>query len=365
MNLSPQYWEVAERFVRGGLSQAELHQLHQHLDADAAFSKSFQECVDMLQDIDASASRSRFRAMVEEISCETATPRLVQQQQPSLNVPSNTIPLKTHYWRTAAIAASISVITSVSAIWFSANNQKQNASRYDLLRREVETIKTSQKQIITNINSKKHLAPSQPAAYAGTGFAISNNGFIATNYHVTAGADSIYILDNKGRYYRANLVSFDKANDVAVLQAGDLVNGTGQSEAPYSFAKAKKPLGARVFTLGFPQEEVVYNEGYISSKNGFQGDTMQYLLELPASFGQSGAPVLDASGSIIGIVTARQGNAGATYAVCSRAIMDLIKNLPPELGLQLPKTNKLAKYNREQQIKKLEDYTFQVRVYKR
>ena len=92
---------------------------------------------------------------------------------------------------------------------------------------------------------------------------------------------------------------------------------------------------------------------------------MQYRLELPASPGQSGAPVLDAKGNIIGIVTGKEsGTGGTTYAVGSRAIYDLVNNLPKDQNVRLPKLNKLGKLSREQQIEKLEQYTFSVKVYK-
>ena len=57
-------------------------------------------------------------------------------------------------------------------------------------------------------------------------------------------------------------------------------------DVPYAFSKSKINIGSSIFTLGYPNEEIVYKEGYISGKNGFEGDTMQYRLEMMAQPGQ-------------------------------------------------------------------------------
>jgi S1-C subfamily serine protease len=183
---------------------------------------------------------------------------------------------------------------------------------------------------------------------------------------VAQDADSIYIQTRNGENYKASLVTFSPQADVAVLKVEDENFRFGSGELPYAFAQRKAGLGARVFTLGFPQDEVVYNEGYISAKNGYGGDSLQYRLELSAQAGQSGAPVLDASGNVVAIVTGREAEVGGpTYAVSTRALLDLLASMPRGLKLNLPKTSRLGRMNREQQIDKLEDYTCIVRVYKK
>jgi serine protease Do len=135
---------------------------------------------------------------------------------------------------------------------------------------------------------------------------------------------------------------------------------------PYTLAKDKVGLGANIFTLGYPKEDIVYDKGYISSKNGFEGDDQQYTLELPAGHGQSGSPVIREDGYVIGILTAIGSQEEAnTYAVSTKALMKLLHSLPDDKALHLPKTNKLAKMNREEQIDKMESYTFSVKVYKK
>src|SRR5690606_8369655 len=120
------------------------------------------------------------------------------------------------------------------------------------------------------------VVPAAPAKYGGTGFALTNDGYVVTNYHVTEGADSIYIQSKEGLHFRASLVGFDQKTDLAILKVDDPEFRFAKADIPYSFAPTKRKLGSKIFTLGFPQEEIVYNEGYISAVNGYNGDTLQY-----------------------------------------------------------------------------------------
>ena len=352
-------WELAERYIAGSIPAGELAILHARLNNDPHFAADFEECLSVMQSLTDSGKQQRFRSMLSAIGKEQKTTTLL-----SVNKGTRVIPLRTHYLRTAGVAAGIALLTTLSTFWITSHSQKKTTAQYDRLRREMATIKTSQKNIINKVN-QQNAAPALPAAYTGTGFAISNDGYIITNYHVTEGADSVYIQDSKGGYYKASVVSFDQKNDVALLKVANKSFTFGKGELPYTLATAKKGLGARVYTLGFPQDEVVYNEGYISGHNGFLGDSMQYQLELPASFGQSGAPVMDAQGNVIGIVTARQGDAGSTFAVSSKAIHELLSNLPKEMSVTLPQANKLGKLKREQQVQKLEAYTCSIQIFKK
>jgi S1-C subfamily serine protease len=351
-------WELAEAYVSGRIPEAEVSALKDRLQTDPVFAADFQECINMLRSLADSSKQKQFRNLLVNIHQEEGV-----ETKPSWKV--RTIPLKTHYIRTGAIAAGIALLTTLSTFWIVTHNEKKRSSQYSLLRRELETIKRSQNALIRNINVTQS-KPVAPANYSGTGFAITNDGYFVTNYHVTEGADSVYIQNKDGEYFKAHIVSFDAKADVAVLKVEHKNFRFGKSEVPYTFASHKKTLGAQIYTLGYPQDEIVYNEGYISANNGFQGDSMQYRLELPASPGQSGAPVLDANGNIIGIVTGKESESeGTTYAVSSKAVYELIQSLPKDQNIRLPKSNKLAKLSRDQQIEKLEYYTCSVKVYKK
>lgn len=351
-------WALAEDYVSGKIPESQMLEVNLRLANDPVFASDFEECVNVLKSLESSGKQKQFRNLLISIHQEQK-----EAEAPSWKV--RTIPLKTHYLRAGAIAAGIALLTTLSTFWIVTHSEHKRSSQYSVLKKELETIKRSQYAIIKNINVS-HNTPVAPANYSGTGFALTNDGYFVTNYHVTESADSVYIQNSEGVYFKAHLISFDAKADVAVLKVDHKDFRFSKTDVPYTFAPKKKTLGARVYTLGYPQDEVVYSEGYVSANNGFQGDSMQYRLELPASPGQSGAPVLDAQGNIIAIVTGKEsGTEGTTYAVSSGAVYELVHSLPKDQNVRLPKSNKLAKLSREQQIEKLEQYTFSVKVYKK
>lgn len=354
MQMNNNMWELADRYVSASMSEQELTELKEQLANDAKFAFKFQESVNMLRALKNKGKQQDFKDTLKSIH---------EQHQPKPK--GKTIALKTHYMRTGAFAAGIALVTSIATFFVVRSDNKKIASQYSLLKRDLEKYKRSHNELINNIQGEDE-HPSAPARYSGTGFALTNDGYLVTNYHVTDGADSIYVQTKTGQYYKAFVVSFDQQADVAILKVEDSHFKFAKGDIPYTFANAKKSLSSKVFTLGFPQEEIVYSEGYISSKNGYGGDSAQYRLEIPASPGQSGAPVIDANGQIIAIITGKESESNSTtYAVSSTALLDLINNLPQDAAVSMPKYNRLSRLNREKQVEKLEDFTCSVKIYKK
>jgi serine protease Do len=358
MNTENKLWKTAEAFLNKSLSTNEIELLEQRLVSDKEFASEFHETVNLLRSLDQNATQSRLKQSLKEIGNKI--------KQEEKDAPRK-ISLRRHYLRTAAVAAGVAIIASASTnLW---NNKTQaNTSKYSELRKvrtEIEGIKKSQNRIINDLNSKAN-KPAIENMYSGTGFALSNDGYIVTNYHVTKGADSLYIQTRDGNYHKAFTVSFDDNADIAILKVeSKKFKFSRQGSIPYSFSQTKVGLGERIFTLGYPQDEIVYSEGYISSRNGYLGDSMQYRLELPAEPGQSGAPIIDANGAIVGIVTGKESKStSTTYAVSSKAMIRMLRNIPEASKITLPKSSKLGKMSRNQQIEKIQDFTCVVNVYK-
>lgn len=354
MSLSNNIWEVAEAYVNNELTEEQQLVLQSRIATDTSFATEFQDCVSMLQTLKSAAAHQKVRKDVKAVHNKlTAEPDNKQS-----------IKSKSSIWRTASIAAGIAIITSFTTYWVMNHNNQKIASQYSLLRRDLEKYKRNQTKIINDIKEQATPVYSQ-AQYSGTGFALTSDGYMVTSYHVIAGADSIYVQNKNGDYFKAVEVASDKEHDVVILKAEAKELSFPSSYVPYTIADKKRLLGAKVFTLGFPQDEIVYNEGYISSKNGYGGDSSQYRLEIPAGPGQSGAPVMDESGNIIGIITGKEKESqGTTYAVSSKALLNLLDGLPKEQKVQLSSRNKLARLKREQQIELLEQYTCAIKVYK-
>jgi S1-C subfamily serine protease len=361
MAIENNIWKLAESLISGELSEIDRVALEIKMQNDPAFAAELQECINMLQSLEGSGRQKRFTAMLHDIHHE--------QVKKAPKKDSTNIPLRMRYLRIASVAAGIALIASVGAFWSAKNSGNKNASQYSVLRKELENIKRSQQEqnaIINDIKSGANKTPEVAARYSGTGFAITNDGYFVTNYHVTEGADSIYIVNNTGKYYKAYLVNYNAKTDIALLKVESKSFRFGKGEVPYALAPKKAALGTDVFTLGFPEEDITYNEGYISSRNGFGGDSMQYRLELPANHGQSGAPVIDSKGNLIAIVSGKATESrGTTYAVSSGALLKLLHDVPKEVRLHLPKTSSLSKLTREEQIEKMQSYTVSVKVYKK
>ncbi len=357
-------WEIAESYLDGTLTPAEIAEVNTRLKTDAGFAAEFNENLNLINSLNANGKQKRFRSMLQDI----------HQKQGAQQPAKKTIALPAHFWRTAAVAAGVALLTSISTYSIFVNSANKSASQYSTISREVEHIKTVQKRqqeqqnaIIDSI--KKKNAPSIPTSevrYTGTGFALTNDGYFATAYHVInyGKFDSVYIQCSDDKYYKAVLVNYSEKTDLAILKVEKKGFKFGKGEVPYTITAAKSPLAARIFTVGYPQDDMVYSEGYISSKNGYNGNSSQYTLALPAGHGQSGSPLIDANGNITGILTAISGPEEAnTYAASADALLEVLQ--PIRSNIHLPKANKLGKLSREKQIEQLETYTFSVKVYKK
>lgn len=357
MSIDQNIWNLAEAYVSGAITDAEKTELQLRLQSDNHFATEFNEAVNLVRALISSGEQKRFRSTLRQVAEEYA-----KQDRPLTKI----ISFKPHYWRTAAVAATVALLVSVGN-YFINHPGKKNSSEYTNLRNKVENLERSTGRIISDINTIKDKNNTPPAQvrFTGTGFALTNDGYVVTNYHVVEGADSIYIQNHEGKYFKSSVVAFEPQTDIAILKVEYKYFRFGKTEIPYSFAQAKSGLATRIFTLGYPKDELVYNEGYISGRNGFNGDTVQYRLEIPSEPGQSGSPVLDDDGNVLAIVTAHGSqDEGNTYAVSSGALLRFLHSLPKEINIRLPKASKLSRVSREDQVEKLEYYTCSVKVYK-
>jgi len=200
----------------------------------------------------------------------------------------------------------------------------------------------------------------------GTGFIIDAKGYLVTNAHVVSNATNIAIENRKGDQYNARLVFEDKDRDIAILKIDD-PNFKPFSSVPYAISKASAELAAPIFTLGYPRNDIVYGQGYLSAKTGFQGDTLSCQIEVAANSGNSGSPILNKNGEVIGVLNGRQTNAdGFTFAIHSKYIFSAIEELRKKdtayARIKMPVVSTIKKVNRETQVKKIEDYIFMVKV---
>lgn len=184
--------------------------------------------------------------------------------------------------------------------------------------------------------------PIQNQLISGTGFAIFSNGIIVTNNHVIDGAKTIKVRgvnSDFNKTYKAKVLISDKNNDLALIQIDDY-SFTSLATIPYTIKTSLAGVGENIFVLGYPLratmgDEIKLTNGIISSKTGFQGDITCYQISAPVQPGNSGGPLFDSQGNLIGIITAKHiGAENASYAVKSGYLTNLIELLPSPPRLQ-------------------------------
>lgn len=268
----------------------------------------------------------------------------------------------------AFVAASVAIVAVFSTLWLSGYYKtiEKASSNYSALRRDMNTVKknvNAQNAVIRNINTERDRSESH---FGATGFVISANGYVVTNYHVVKDADSVHLQNTKGESFRAKVIYIDPTNDLAMLHINDSTFKPLKT-APYTFKETAAELGEDVYTIGFPRDEVVYGQGYLSSRTGYAGDTTAYQISIPVNPGNSGGPLLDSRGNVIGIISGKQtGLDGASFAIKTEALLNSISGIPMDSldsKLVINRRNALTGLRRTEQIKRLQDYVYLVKVY--
>lgn len=205
----------------------------------------------------------------------------------------------------------------------------------------------------------------------GTGFFISKDGYLATNYHVIEEASEIeieYIRNGQKQNYKAKVIQSDKQNDLAVLKIDDS-SFVPFSSIPYNFQTSLTDVGSNVFALGYPMAlsvmgtEIKFTDGKISSKTGFQGDIATYQMTTPIQPGNSGGPLFDFDGNLIGINSAKiraDVADNVSYAIKSSYLKNLIDVLPTTLSL--PNDKAIMNKKLTEKIKIISDYVVLIRI---
>ncbi|WP_102406973.1 S1C family serine protease [Parabacteroides bouchesdurhonensis] len=208
--------------------------------------------------------------------------------------------------------------------------------------------------------------PSREAQkWSGSGFALFN-GYITTNYHVIEGAKSIYIKGIKGNFsipYEATVVASDKHNDLALLKINDH-RFTGFGNIPYRVKIATADVGEEIFVLGYPLtttmgDEVKLTTGVISSKTGFKGDVSLYQISAPIQPGNSGGPLFDGQGNLIGIVNAKHTQAeNVGYAIKTSYLQNLIESVTS--SSILPNNNQVSEMALTGKVKTIKNFVYMI-----
>ncbi len=231
------------------------------------------------------------------------------------------------WWKVASVAASVAILVTLAGIWLYENlikETKKQSNEIVYLKKELKQIQSQQNKLVRNIKKieEKNYAPANSQS---TAFLFAPN-YLLTTFHSIQNADSLFVeSDNFPRSF-GRVVYTNADLDVAVLYVPEL-----KIKPPFSFFKTDGDFGQRVYTLGFPTNQLVYNEGYISALNGYNNDTAFYQITMSLNPGNSGAPLFNNNGQIIGMIVSKNINMeGVAFAIKSDMLFTLKDSLPAD-----------------------------------
>jgi len=175
----------------------------------------------------------------------------------------------------------------------------------------------------------------------GTGFLFSDTDYVITNYHIIKNSDSIIAKFTNGESIQATVVTKDPQNDIAILK---LQSSPDMSAAPIKIGNSSDAkMGQRIFTIGYPASNIMgekpkYSEGVINAMTGIKDDPTFFQISVPIQPGNSGGPLFNDGGEVIGITTSTMSplaiNAigaipqNVNYAIKSSFVKNILSTVP-------------------------------------
>jgi len=365
--------DAAERFARGEMSAEEKKYFEELRKNNPELDQTVVEYLFFLNEVEEYGKTRKIRHIFQETENKLAGEGVIAKSP--LHGKSKVVFLWKKYKRTIAVAASIAGIISIisTVIMSSISTQKDNkisllVSKINKQGQQILDIDRKTDQIAAK-QDHNHIAATPPridARFRATGFMIdANNNYIVTNAHVVKEALHKLIVENsKGEQYVAEAIYVDPGSDLAILKVKDETFNK-LPPLPYNIRKSNPELGEQVFMLGFPKQEIVYGEGYVSAKNGYQLDTIYCQLSTSVNEGSSGSPVINKNGELLGIITSMENNAdGVVFATKSSNIYKAIENVKKMKDyddIRINSQPSLRGVDRITQIKRVRDYVFMVK----
>jgi S1-C subfamily serine protease/antitoxin component YwqK of YwqJK toxin-antitoxin module len=221
------------------------------------------------------------------------------------------------------------------------------------------------------------VSKSNSYSYAGngSGFYLSGDGYIATNYHVVENSKELEvetIVNGEVETFKAEVVKVDKLIDLAVIRIIDPKFKKFQ-ELPYNFNMELRPLGTSVYILGYPygsvlSREVKYTNGAISANSGYKDEVATYQVSAPVQPGNSGGPIFDDQGNLVAVVVATLDKEifsqaeNVNFAIKTPYLKSLIDILPEKINL--PHSTVLAGKPMADQVSVMKKYVVKIAIKK-
>lgn len=362
-----QMLDAVERYIRGEMTSQERVYFEQLRKTNPEVDQLVVEHTLFLNQLNKFGEHKQFKAGLNEVHNNLFEAGVIKNQAPKVKV----VDLFRRHKKVLAVAACIAGFIALTiAGGVSYVSQKDNQAQMEKLRQDltkkVSDVARSNNEVKSVINRISKAPENVLPKFGGTCFLIDGKGYLVTNAHVVEGAKQLVVQNSKQQEFRAKTVYVDAISDIAILKIDD-ADFKPFTSLPYGIRKSGASLGEQLYTLGYPRSEIVYNEGYMSAKTGFNGDTMTCQIGVPANPGNSGGPVFNKNGEIIGIINARQTQSqGVVFAITARNIFSTLEEMKKDtahLNVKLPSTSSIKSLDRTQQVDKILDCVFMVRSY--
>ncbi len=355
--------DLFDNYLEGKLNAQELAAFELRMSSDPVFQKALEEHKTLISILNASNERQVLKSKLKHIHSVQfgKEAKIISIKQPEK--------LTKRLGKTFMVAASAAVIAvfSTIAVLSKGNQIKKQENQLMTLSNEVDAVKAAQDVIYKNLGTKENKINIVAANLEGSAFALNNSGYVLTSWHLVNGADSIFIQNNSTERTITKIIFNDPALDIAVLKIEN-AEVSKNWQIPFSFNAKGTEVGEEVFTLGYPRKDMVYGEGSLSALSGYRNNSAMYQVSIPVNQGNSGGPVLDSQGNVIGVIYGKLTTAeGTGFAIKSTEIMNSINSVEGDaksgLLVNKPKVS-LKKLKRSEQIKRIDPYVFNVLVYK-
>ena len=234
---------------------------------------------------------------------------------------------------------------------------------------------TYQYQRLESTISLTNTATLDGKGVSGSGFLIDKKGYILTNRHIVESAKSIHVSlaaseEESEKSWVAVLVASDKETDLALLQIQGAVFDSSILKMPYGIEKKELGVGEKVFALGYPFVLSMglhpkLAVGAISSNYGYQNAAANYQTTVEVYPGNSGSPLFDMKGNLVGIIKNKHADAiKASYVLKSSFILQFLTQTKLfNTNNFMGDSNELEELPLTQQIKKLQPFVFYICAY--